>query len=60
VITTQTEFTAQSNVVRRELEIMLSARDSHVEHLKSLVAAQMSFYERCNQQMMELNRDLLS
>ena len=60
MIAAQTEFNQQANIVRAELEIMLTARDRLVESLKALVAAKTNYYERCHQLMIDLNRDLLS
>jgi endophilin-B len=58
VISAQSEFTQQADVVRAQLDLVILGRDRHVEHLKALVAAQTAYYERCNQLMADLNREL--
>ena len=58
VVTAEQEFKQQGEVVKSHLEIMLAARDRHVENLKQMVSAQTVYYEHCHQLMLLLSRDL--
>lgn len=58
VIQAQTDFNQQSESTKIQLEILLAARDRHLENLKSFVQSQTTYFARCNQLMLELNKEL--
>lgn len=58
VIDAQKEFNSQTEICKVQMEIVMAARDRHVENLKSFVQAQTTYFARCHQVMLDLNREL--
>jgi len=58
VLVAQKEFNQQAELVRVQLEVLMVARDRHVEHLRDFVQAQTTYYARCSQLMQDLGKDL--
>ncbi|CAG7826324.1 unnamed protein product, partial [Allacma fusca] len=58
VLEAQKEFNQQAEIVRVQLDIVMVSRDRHIEHLKSLISAQTTYYARCHQLMLDLGREL--
>ncbi|CAL8089999.1 unnamed protein product [Orchesella dallaii] len=58
VIAAQSEFNSQTEICKVQMEILMAARDRHIENLKSFVQAQTTYFARCHQLMLDLNREL--
>ncbi|XP_021945184.1 endophilin-B1-like [Folsomia candida] len=60
VIQAQAEFNQQGEITKVQLEVLMASRDRLVENLKSFVQAQTTYFARCHQLMLDLNKDLVT
>lgn len=60
MIQAQAEFNQQGEITKVQLEVLMASRDRLVENLKSFVQAQTTYFARCHQLMLDLNKDLVT